>query len=116
LFGDDQAVEAILAASTPKAAKAEGRKVKNFDEKVWAAHCREIVARGNVEKFGQNGPLREYLLGTAGKVIVEASPYDRIWGIGLRPSRAKNPSEWTGQNLLGFTLMDVRSVLGDGTE
>jgi ribA/ribD-fused uncharacterized protein len=92
--------------------------VKNFDEKVWAAHCREIVRCGNVEKSGQNAQLREYLMGTAETVIVEASPYDRVWGIGLRQSdeRARDPLEWKGQNLLGFVLMDVRSALTDGVE
>jgi ribA/ribD-fused uncharacterized protein len=76
--------------------------VQNFDLAVWAAHCRAIVTRGNVEKFRQHATLRTFLLSTAGKVIVEASPYDRIWGIGLRQSdeRATDPRRWLGQNRL----------------
>ena len=111
LFGAHQAAEMILAAATPKAAKALGRKVQGFDEKMWAARCREIVTRGNVEKFRQNEALLGLLLSTTGKVLVEASPRDRIWRIGLRQDdpRAMNPAEWQGANLLGFALMDVRS-------
>ena len=89
--------------------------MKNFDEKVWAAHCREIVTRGNVEKFRQNEALLDFLLSTTGKVLVEASPHDRIWGIGLRQDdpRARIRAEWQGANLLGFALMDVRAELGE---
>ena len=108
----------ILAAATPKAAKALGRKVKNFDEKLWGACCLEIVTRGNVEKFRQNEALLHFLLSTTGKVLVEASPHDRIWGIGLRQddSRATDPSLWQGSNLLGFALMDVRTELLERAE
>jgi ribA/ribD-fused uncharacterized protein len=110
LFGDNNAVEVILSASTPKQAKALGRKVKNFDHAIWSTHCRDIVTRGNIAKFQQNEPMREYLLTTSGKVLVEASPYDRIWGIGLRQNddRSQQPQKWLGHNLLGFALMDVR--------
>jgi ribA/ribD-fused uncharacterized protein len=113
LFGDQEAVGAILAASTPKKAKTLGRKVSNFDVATWDAHCREIVTRGNVEKFRQNADLLVFLLATEGTVLVEASPYDKIWGIGMRQSdpRAMNPVEWQGANLLGFALMDVRAQL-----
>ncbi len=67
----------------------------------------------NVEKFRQHEPLRDFLLASSGSVIVEASPYDRIWGIGLRHSdeQALDPTKWRGNNLLGFALMDVRSAL-----
>ena len=66
-----------------------------------------------MEKFRQNQPLLKFLLGTTGKVLVEASPYDKIWGIGIRESdtRASDPSQWQGSNLLGFALMDVRDQL-----
>ncbi len=94
-------------------AKALGRKVKNFDGQLWADRCREIVTRGNIEKFRQPEPLRDFLLASSGSVIVEASPYDRVWGIGLRQSdeQALDPTKWRGGNLLGFALMDVRSAL-----
>ncbi len=113
LFGDEESEAEILEARDPKTAKALGRSVRGFDGEVWDEHCREIVTRGNVEKFGQNEALRKFLLGTAGAVLVEASPYDRIWGIGLRQSdkHASNPVEWRGTNLLGFALMDVREQL-----
>ena len=113
LFGDEGSLEAIISASTPKQAKALGRKVKHFDHAIWSTHGRDIVARGNTAKFEQNKPMREFLLTTVGKVIVESSPYDRIWGIGLRKNdqRAEDPQKWLGQNLLGFALMDVRETL-----
>ena len=68
----------------------------------------------NFEKFRQNPPLGEFLLSTGNAVIVEASPVDRIWGIGLAADdeRATNPLQWRGENLLGFALMEVRDRLG----
>ncbi len=107
------AVDVILAAPDPRAAKALGRKVKNFDGQLWVDRCREIVTQGNTEKFRQHEPLRDLLLASSGSVIVEASPYDRIWGIGLKHSdeQAHDPTKWRGGNQLGFALMDVRSAL-----
>jgi hypothetical protein len=72
---------------------------------------------GNTAKFGQHPQLREYLLGTRGRVLVEASPLDRVWGIGLAADdpRAVHPSQWRGLNLLGFALMDARAALDPGT-
>jgi ribA/ribD-fused uncharacterized protein len=86
---------------------------RNFDDEVWKQNARRLVTEGNVAKFSQNDDLGEFLLGTGAAVVVEASPYDRIWGIGLKASdeRAKNPATWQGQNLLGFALMDVRDEL-----
>lgn len=103
----------IRAAASPKAAKALGRKVRDFDGDLWAARCRDIVTLGNLAKFREHRRLREFLLATAGSVIVEASPHDQIWGIGLPQSdrRATEPTLWRGTNLLGFALMDVRSAL-----
>ena len=80
LFGDDVTLGQILDCEEPKQAKALGRKVKSFDEAVWKSKCRQIVTTGNLAKFQQNEALREYLLSTAGTVIVEASPYDRRLG------------------------------------
>ncbi len=87
--------------------------MKNFYGQLWAARCREIVTQGNIEKFRQHEPLRDFLLASSGSVIVEASPYDRIWGIGLKHSDelALDPTKWRGGNLLDFVLMDVRSAL-----
>jgi ribA/ribD-fused uncharacterized protein len=74
-----------------------------------------IVVRGNVAKFSQDERLREYLLGTGDRVLVEASPVDRIWGIGLAADHVdtKDPIKWDGLNLLGFALMTVRDILRD---
>ncbi len=87
--------------------------MQNFNRQLWADRCREIVTRGNIEKFRQHEALRDFLLARSGSVIAEASPYDRIWGIGLRHSDelASDPTKWRGGNVLGFALMDVRSAL-----
>ncbi|KJK56376.1 hypothetical protein UK12_23095 [Saccharothrix sp. ST-888] len=113
LFGDDQVLPQILAARTPAEAKKLGRLVRGFDEERWAAECFELVVQGNVAKFGQDDALREYLLGTAQRVLVEASPLDRLWGIGLAADneRATQPTAWRGLNLLGFALMEARTRL-----
>jgi ribA/ribD-fused uncharacterized protein len=113
LFDDEASVPAILAARTPAEAKNLGRLVRGFDDARWAAARFELVVAGNVAKFGQDEALCAYLLGTADRVLVEASPRDRIWGIGLGAAsdRATEPSEWRGQNLLGFSLMEARARL-----
>jgi ribA/ribD-fused uncharacterized protein len=94
----------ILTAETPKEAKALGRQVRGFDADLWAAKCFDIVVQGNHAKFGQNPPLREFLLSTRGTILVEAAPRDQIWGIGLGADseRARQPAKWRGRNLLGF--------------
>jgi ribA/ribD-fused uncharacterized protein len=113
LFGDDGTAARIVEAATPKDAKALGRRVAGFDERVWSDHRFEIVVAAGREKFGQNPDLRTYLLGTGDRVLVEASPTDRVWGIGLAASdeRATDPTRWRGLNLLGFALMQARADL-----
>lgn len=113
LFGDEAAGERIIAARTPAEAKKLGAQVRGFDEETWTARRYDIVVAGNVAKFGQHDDLRAYLVGTGDRVIVEASPLDRIWGIGLAADdpRAADPAAWRGLNLLGFALMDVRAAL-----
>lgn len=113
LFGDERTEARILAAGHPREAKDLGRQVRAFDEEVWVAHRFELVVRGNVAKFGQDRALRTYLLGTGRRILVEASPLDRVWGIGLRADdeRAGRPSQWRGLNLLGFALMEARARL-----
>lgn len=115
LFNDDVALRNILAASNPGAAKAAGRAVKNFDENAWVARRMEFVVGANVAKFSQNPPLEEFLLATGNRVLVEASPVDRIWGIGLAHDdpAAGDPNLWEGLNLLGFALMATRKLLGE---
>lgn len=104
---------AILNAETPSIAKKLGRKVSNFDEVTWNDACYDIVVEGNYLKFSQNDDMKKVLLSTGDTVIVEASPWDNIWGIGLGMAHpdADNPKNWQGTNLLGFALMDVRERL-----
>ena len=113
LFGDMSALERILGARTPAEAKNLGRLVKGFDDAAWDAARFKAVVAGNVAKFGQDAALREFLLGTMNRVLVEASPRDRIWGIGLAAGNddAADPRRWRGQNLLGFALMEARERL-----
>jgi hypothetical protein len=113
LFGDQDAERRAVAAGHPKAAKAAGRTVRGFDEAVWERERFALVVEGSVYKFGRHPDLRAYLLGTHRRVLVEASPVDRIWGIGLAADdeRAARPDAWRGLNLLGFALMEARDRL-----
>ena len=113
LFGDDEVRKQILKADSSTVAKQLGRNVKGFNEDVWRESRFMVVVRANYEKFSQNLELQKFLLKTGSKVLVEASPVDRIWGIGLDQAdkRATNPEFWPGLNLLGFALMEVRQWL-----
>jgi ribA/ribD-fused uncharacterized protein len=113
LFGDAVTLDAILAAPSPAEAKALGRSVTPYDDAAWAAVRLEAVVRSNVAKFSEHADLARFLLGTGERVLVEASPRDRIWGIGLGASNpaARSPSQWRGLNLLGFALMEARQQL-----
>lgn len=113
LFEDYDILEQIHVAPDPKTAKALGRQVKNFDKRTWDNNCVEIVLQGNLAKFEQNEELHEFLKTTDGTIVVEASPRDRIWGIGMGATNenANNPKKWRGKNLLGFLLTDVRQRL-----
>jgi ribA/ribD-fused uncharacterized protein len=117
LFGDEETAAAIVVAGHPKQAKDLGRQVRGFDDAIWTAARFDIVVRGNLAKFGQNDDLRDFLLGTGQRVLVEASPVDRVWGIGLAADneRAEDPARWNGLNLLGFALMHVRQTLLERT-
>ena len=110
LFGDQATRSLVLNAPTPAAAKALGRQVRGFDESTWVDRRFSIVVRANEAKFSQNAELGRFLKQTGDEVIVEASPVDNIWGIGLAKDdeRAINPNHWLGLNLLGFALMQVR--------
>lgn len=113
LFGDAEVAAQILAATDPRQHKALGRKVRPFDEHVWRARREDIVYRGSLARFAQNPALRDALLATAGTELVEASPTDRIWGIGMSSSNpaATDRTRWRGQNLLGQILTRVRGEL-----
>lgn len=113
LFNDTEMFEKILEAKSPASAKKLGRQVRNFDPKVWQNECFDIVCEGNYHKFSQHPALNEFLQNTGDKVLVEASPVDKIWGIGMAQDNphAENPRLWKGSNLLGFALMEVRDRL-----
>ena len=112
LFRDQEALEAILAAEDPRDVKRAGRGVRGFDQGIWEQHRFDIVAQGNLRKFEQNPDLLSWLLGTGDRVLVEASPRDQVWGIGVGAQNpdARDPRKWRGLNLLGFALMEARSA------
>ena len=120
LFEDDEMLESIMDTEDPRLHKKYGRLVEGFDVDVWQEdepngrpRCWNIVWRGNMAKFSQQPHLLNELKATKGTTLVEASPYDRIWGIGLRENdpRARNRENWGGQNWLGEVLCSVRSFL-----
>ena len=113
LFGDEEMREEIMNTSDSKLMKALGRKVRNFDPQVWDKAKYSIVLNGNYYKFTQNKEMMDFLLSTGDKVLVEASPMDTIWGIGLGKDneKAHNIASWRGKNLLGFALMEVRDEI-----
>ena len=107
LFGDDKTVAEVLKEKDPRNIKALGKKVRGFDGDVWDANKENIVLSGNLLKFKSNETLRRALMETGGAILVEASPFDNVWGIGQK--HLSKP--WKGQNLLGFILMRVRDTL-----
>lgn len=113
LFDDKEIYNKIIIAKSPAEAKALGRQVRNFDDKTWNNKRFDIVVRGSLEKFTQQKDLKEFLLNTKERVLVEASPVDRIWGMGLTADseKAENPKQWNGLNLLGFALMEARDII-----
>ncbi len=113
LFGDAAGLAAVLAATSPGEAKAVGRTLRGYDEKWWRRARYEIVVAGNLAKFTQHPDLGDFLRRTGPKVLVEASPHDRVWGIGVDATHddVTHPARWRGLNLLGFALMDVRERL-----
>jgi ribA/ribD-fused uncharacterized protein len=113
LFGDTAVAEQILRTNDPKKQKALGRQVKGFNDDLWNANKLEIVIKGNLLKFSQNEELKTKLLATGDKILVEGSPYDKIWGVGLKWDDPKilDEANWQGENLLGKALIAVRSKL-----
>jgi len=95
--------------------KSLGRQVQNYDDTVWIEHRLQIMVDICKAKFSQIPEYKEWLLGTGNLFIVEASPYDKIWGIGLEETdpRATDPSQWPvdALNLLGLALMITRDWL-----
>lgn len=116
LFKDEEVAKQILRARTPREQKELGRKVSGFNKAIWDKHCKEIVYQGNQEKFLQNEELLQLLLGTKGTTLVEASPTDRIWGVGLAEEdrRIRSRATWRGTNWLGEILTNLREDLLQG--
>lgn len=111
-FGDDETKRKIMATQNPSEQKALGRQVANFDKEAWDAVSRGYVYQANMVKFSSPS-LNRFLKDTKDKIIVEASPYDRIWGIGraVDDPRSLDKSQWRGTNWLGEVLMKVRNDL-----
>ena len=111
LFNDFEVAEQILNETDVRKIKALGRKVKNFNNELWDKHKEDFMFNACYAKFSQNNELKDFLLSTGNREIVEASPVDNIWGIGFSSDNAmKNINKW-GQNLLGKVLMKVREDL-----
>lgn len=112
LFGDEEVSQKILEAKIPSQHKSLGRKVKNFQQEIWESNCKNIVYDANYAKFTQNPELKQKLLETKG-TIVEASPVDCIWGVGLSEDdpRIKDRKTWRGKNWLGEILTQLRDNL-----
>eukprot|EP00736_Rhodelphis_marinus_P000212 Rmarinus@m.30132 len=113
LMGDEKIARKVMCADNPKLMKALGRQVSPWDEELWQQECRNIVRRGSLEKYSQNPKLKNKLYRTRGTTLVEASPFDKVWGIGLRRDdpRALHRMQWRGKNLLGYILTEVRDEL-----
>lgn len=115
LFNDENIADKIMSTKNVREQKALGREVKNFDINLWNENAMEIVFKGNKAKFEQNSEYLDLLLSTKGKTIVEASPTDKVWGIGLTEAdeKSKNIMHWQGTNWLGIVLTELRQELLD---
>lgn len=115
-FNDEQIAKEILALNyDPKRAKALGRKVSNYDDKIWDSVREKVMYTGLKLKFSQNPDLKKYLLETGDKILVETSPWDKLWGCGMGiKENYSNPLLWKGSNKLGFLLMKLRMELNEG--
>ena len=118
LFNDEKVYDMIMSEEYPSVQKELGRMVSNYNQDVWDKHKFDIVVNANYLKFTQDETLKELLLDTGDKTIVEASPYDTIWGIGLSCDDDKilDESNWQGENLLGKAIMKVRTILNENCE
>jgi ribA/ribD-fused uncharacterized protein len=114
LFGDTETLEKIMQSTKPSEQQRLGRQVKGFEVDKWNSVAIDVVYRGNHAKFTQNPTMQNELLATAGTTLVEASPYDKIWGIGMSDFEAKgvnDRSKWRGLNWLGEVLTRLRDNL-----
>lgn len=113
-FNDKSTAKLIADSRTPQEAKKLGRLVKNYNDNIWDSKRYQIMVEVLKEKFN-NPELKKALLSTKDKILVEGSPYDKIWGVGLhyKDEKIKDEKNWKGQNLLGKALMEVRDFYED---
>lgn len=113
LFNDQEVADMIALEPAPEKQRALGRKVKGFNNKKWNTKREKIVEDGNWWKFTQSkeDDMKKLLLQTGDSLLVEASPYDRIWGVGYSAANAEANQGCWGENLLGKALMRVRDRL-----
>ena len=113
VFNDMERAEAILKTGNPKEQKRLGRLVANYDDALWVPKAEDIVYQGSYYKYTQNLNLKKLLFVTAGTTLVEASPRDNRWGVGLSEDdpRILDPATWRGENKLGFILTKLRDNL-----
>lgn len=111
-FKDTEIARDIYHARSAQEAKKLGRQVRNYDDAVWSRIRYDKMVKVLRVKFSDSD-LTEKLLATGNRILVEASPYDKIWGVGLSEATPKvlDPKNWQGQNLLGKALMQVRAEL-----
>jgi ribA/ribD-fused uncharacterized protein len=112
-FGDEESFKAIMDTNDPHEQKGLGRNVKNFDSDKWNSVAREYVTLGNYNKFTQNPEFKKFLIVNIDKHFVEASPHDKIWGIGMRECAEgiDNPANWKGSNWLGQCINRARDII-----
>lgn len=118
LFRDFHQAALILASLDMGEREVLGNNIENFSETLWLAQREAIMLEGCREKFIQNRAHRNVLLRTGETILVYANEYDPVWGIGLESddSRIAEPTLWSGKNLLGFILMQVRNFLRENPE
>lgn len=118
LMNDMETMQLIQEATSPKDHKALGRRVKPFDARLWERACVPVVIAGSIAKFSFTQRMEDELLQTGNLMLVEASPYDQVWGIGLhwQDAKAEDPAQWRGRNLLGQCLVEARRVIAQRRE
>jgi len=113
IFGDTASAKAILATDDTNAQQTIGRNAKGYIGDVWAGQRQLVAMRGLIAKFSQNKELKKKLLNTGDAWLVECAHSDTIWACGIRLNADErfDTKKWRGQNILGFALMEVRSIL-----
>ena len=113
LFNDNYHKDLIMQTNDPRKQKEYGRKVNGFDKEKWDSVAFDIVKKGNYEKFTQISEFKDEILNTGDLIFVEASPYDKIWGIGMRENApgVDDEKNWNGKNLLGKAIIEVRNII-----